>query len=251
MLILAFPLFYFCNELSLTGKEVLEKFYNRTEWEKVKMEIEMTLVNRRGRKRVRNFVLFSKYYGKDIKMFFMFTSPSGVKGVRFLTFDKPDQEDERWLYLPSLKKIQRISGSSRNDYFMGSDFTYYDLTKRDTNNAKHKLIKDVEEKNSPFWIVESIPKKNYDIYGKLITKISKDKMVPENIEFFDRNGKLVKIMTALNIEKVRNIWIVKKLEMKNIIKNHKTILEIKKVSFDHIFKDEMFSPTRFSRIRIN
>ena len=249
MLILIFPLPFFCNESSISVEEALKKFYNRTEWEKVKMEIEMTLVNRRGRERVRNFTLISKYFGKEIKMLFMFTSPLGVKGVKFLTFDKPDKEDERWLYLPSLKKVQRISGSSRNDYFMGSDFTYYDLTKRDTDNAEHKLLN--KDEKSLFWIVESIPKKNYDIYGKLITTIRKDMLVPEKIEFFNRKGKLVKVMTSLKIEKVRDLWVVRKLEMKNVIKNHKTILEIKKISFDHEFKDEIFSPTRFSRTRIN
>ncbi len=249
LLIVIYPSSLFNGETLMTGKEILEKFYKRTEWKKVEMEIEMTLVNRRGRKRVRNFVVFSKYFGKDLKMFFMFTSPSDVKGIRFLTYDKRDQDDERWLYLPSMKKIQRISGSSRNDYFMGSDLTYYDLTKRDVKKATHKLLNG--EQGSPLWIIESIPVKNFDIYEKIVTKIRKKEFVPERIEFFGRNGKLVKVMSSLEIEKVRGIWFVKKLEMKNVIKRHKTILEVKKISFDRKFKDEIFTPSRFSRIRIN
>ncbi len=250
-LIIIFHLFSFYLESADSGKEIMEKFYNRKVWPEVKMDIEMTLVNRRGRKRVRNFVLYSKYFGDCMKSLFEFTSPASVKGIRFLSFDRSMQQksDERWMYMPSLKKIQRVSGTSRNDYFMGSDLTYHDLTKRDVNKAVHKLIEG-SETNSKFWIVRSKPEKNYDIYSEIVTKIRKKSLIPEEIKFFGKDGKLVKIMKLIKAEKIKGIWLMRKFEMKNVIKNHKTILEIKKISFDYKFRDEIFSPKRFSRTRL-
>lgn len=59
-----------------------------------------------------------------------FTYPGDVKGTGFLTwdYDQIGKDDDKWLYLPAMKKTQRISGSSsKTDYFMGTDFTYDDI----------------------------------------------------------------------------------------------------------------------------
>ncbi|MCG8375835.1 MAG: outer membrane lipoprotein-sorting protein [Chlorobiales bacterium] len=42
-------------------------------------------------------------------------------------YDDPSREDDKWLYMPAMKKVRRISGASKNEYFMGSDFTYDDM----------------------------------------------------------------------------------------------------------------------------
>ena len=65
--------------------------------------------------------------GKDTKKIMFFTYPGDVKGTGFLTwdYDNPRKVDDKWLYLPAMKKTRRISGkSSKTDYFMGSDFEY-------------------------------------------------------------------------------------------------------------------------------
>lgn len=74
-------------------------------------------------------------------MFFEY--PGDVKGTGFLTwdYDEPGKDDDKWLYLPAMKKTRRISGSSaRQDYFMGSDFTYDDMGSRSVDEDTHELL---------------------------------------------------------------------------------------------------------------
>lgn len=54
----------------------------------------------------------------------IFREPADVKGTMFLSWEygAPDRDDDKWLYMPAVKKDRRISGTSRNEYFMGSDF---------------------------------------------------------------------------------------------------------------------------------
>ena len=62
----------------------------------------------------------------------VFEKPADVKGTAFLSweYDDPKKEDDKWLYMPAMKKVRRISGASKNEYFMGSDFTYDDMGDR-------------------------------------------------------------------------------------------------------------------------
>ena len=73
-----------------------------------------------------------------------FTYPGDVKGTGFLTwdYDQAGKEDDKWLYLPAMKKTRRISGSSsKTDYFMGTDFTYDDMGDRNIDEDTHKFLR--------------------------------------------------------------------------------------------------------------
>ena len=74
-----------------------------------------------------------------------FTYPGDVNGTGFLTWDYDDmsKDDDKWLYLPAMKKTRRISGSSsKTDYFMGTDFTYNDMGSRNIDEDTHTLLRE-------------------------------------------------------------------------------------------------------------
>ncbi len=54
-----------------------------------------------------------------------------VKGTAVLSHSAVDGEDEQWLYLPSARRTKRISSSNRTGAFVGSEFTFEDLTGND------------------------------------------------------------------------------------------------------------------------
>lgn len=236
-----------------TGKEIMKKVYNRNEGVSVKMTIKMSLVNRMGRKRVRIISVVRKSDKNSIKSLFVFKSPSDVRGVKFLSVDyrNSDKESMRWLYLPSLKRVQRVSGSSRNDYFMGSDLTYNDLRKRNVDEEDHKLKGEKRVGEYLCWVVESIPKDDKDIYDSRINYIRKDIVFPIMVEYFNKKGIRVKIMETYDLEKIEGVWIAKRFEMENLHKNHKTLIEIKDLSVNSKIKNSIFFPARLERVKIH
>ena len=59
----------------------------------------------------------------------IFESPSDVQNTGLLSVDYDGaKDDDQWLYLPSLHKATRISSGDKSGSFMGTDFTYSDMT---------------------------------------------------------------------------------------------------------------------------
>ena len=94
----------------------------------------MTLIDRDGSTRTRQLQTFLKDRGRDTLNLMFFLSPANVRNTGFLTHDfrDPDRDDDQWLYLPELRKTKRIAGSSKSQSFMGTDFSFADMTRRVT-----------------------------------------------------------------------------------------------------------------------
>jgi hypothetical protein len=62
----------------------------------------------------------------------VFQNPRDVAGTGYLSFSYDDEskDDDMWLYLPAMRRVRRITGSGKNDDFMGTDFTYEDMGSR-------------------------------------------------------------------------------------------------------------------------
>ncbi|MCB1829203.1 MAG: outer membrane lipoprotein-sorting protein, partial [Gammaproteobacteria bacterium] len=78
----------------------------------------------------------------------------------FLTYDydDPEQDDDQWLYLPALSKSKRIASSDKSGAFMGSDFNYSDMTRRNLNAYDFRLLKEDEVRGRKAWLIEALPK---------------------------------------------------------------------------------------------
>ena len=178
-----------------TGKEIAQRVKDRPDNDTRKTEMVMKLINKRGSVRERKLISYSIDVGKDKKdrklmMFFQY--PSDVKGTGFLTWDYDEigKDDDKWLYLPAMKKTRCISGSSaKKDYFMGSDFTYDDMGSRNVDEDTHNLIGEETVDGHKCWKLESTPKDSRDIYSKKIAWIRQDCLIPVKVEFYDKIGK--------------------------------------------------------------
>jgi len=141
------------------------------------------------------------------------------------TYDDPNENDDQWLFLPALKKVKRISNSSKDNQFMGSDFTYEDMERRSPEKDKHRIIREEIFNGEDCWVMEVTPIEE-EQYSKKIGWISKEKEIPVKIEFYDEDGELLKILDIQKIENFSGYWIVTKQLMKNIQKNHNTTIEL-------------------------
>ncbi|RLA74079.1 MAG: outer membrane lipoprotein-sorting protein, partial [Epsilonproteobacteria bacterium] len=117
---------------AITGQEIAQKVHDRDEGDNSTANMKMILIDKNGKKRVRDLKKFTKEKGKDTLKLMFFLTPADVKNTAFLThdFEDSDKDDDQWLYLPELQKVKRIVSSDKSSSFMGSDFTYSDMTDR-------------------------------------------------------------------------------------------------------------------------
>jgi hypothetical protein len=236
----------------LTGRDIALMVHDRPDGDDRESVMQMLLINRRNRTRERTVRFLSKDYGEDSKSIFYFRSPADVKGTAFLQFeyDDPSREDDRWLYLPALKKVKRISGSSQSDYFMGTDFTYDDLGDRAVDEDDHTLLGEEDVDSLKCWLVESRPKDEDYMYSKTVRWIRQDALIAIRVEFYDRQGDLLKVLNTPEIGIQDGFWTVFRFEMDNLLENHQTVLELKEVHYNTGLEDDLFRVSTLERGRL-
>jgi outer membrane lipoprotein-sorting protein len=240
------------QESGLTGHDIMVRVDDRPDGDDRKSVMHMTLINKRGRKRQRTMLSYSRDYGKDRKNIMYFQEPADVKGTGFLSweYDNPSKDDDRWLFLPALKKVRRISGSSKNDYFMGSDFTYDDMGARSVEDDTHTLLKEEQIDKRNCWVIRSVPRDKRSLYSSVIRWIDKETLLPVKAEYFNQGKTLLKVLKLEDCRLQNGIWTAFKWVMDNRQRKHQTVLEIKTMEYDTGIKDSMFRVSTLERGRI-
>jgi hypothetical protein len=239
----------------LTGLEIMQKVEDRDDGNSMISTLNMTLIDKHGKKRVREMLSYSKDIDKETKytaMFFL--NPSDVKNTAFLTFDYRDcdKEDDQWMYLSALKKTKRIPASDKDSSFMGSDFSYADLTDRMTEKYSYKILKEsvIKRKTGkvPVWVIESIPKtqKTIDMsgYKKAILYVRKDNFVIVRGKLIPKKIGITKYLDVRKLEKIDGIWVATQTSM--ITKQgkktlHKTLLTSSNIKMNPEIDKDIFT----------
>jgi hypothetical protein len=149
----------------LTGRQIMERVDERDDGDNATQDMEMILIDKNGNTRERAIRSLRRDMGEDTHSIMFFLSPADVKDTGFLTYDydDADADDDQWLYLPALKKTKRIASNDKSGSFMGSDFTYADMTTRELDHYDYRLIKEGDVGGNPVWIVEGIPNTEKEI----------------------------------------------------------------------------------------
>nr|WP_205739246.1 outer membrane lipoprotein-sorting protein [Halocella sp. SP3-1] len=239
----------FTQASGLTGRDIMVKVDNRDDGDTRKAKMVMTLINKVGDKRIREVVSYQKDYGKDTKAIMIFESPGDVKGTGYLSweYDDEDKEDNRWLYMPALRKIRRISGSSNDDYFMGTDFTYDDMGDRNVDEDEHTLLREEELNGYQCWVIQSIPKEiDEGDYSKKLSWIRQDIAMAIKTDYYNEYG-LLKTYQAKDIVEIDGIWTPKQRLMVNKQDEHQTIIDMTELKFNVAMDDNLFRTSMLKR----
>lgn len=237
------------------AREIMEKVDARDDGSSVISTMQMTLIDKNGKKRNRQMRTFSKDINANTEhKTIFFLSPSDVKNTAFLTYDYSgdDKDDDQWMYLPALKKTKRIPASDKDAAFMGSDFSYADMTDKELDDYTFKLIKESaikrKEGKVPVWVVESTPVNQAVIdetgYTKSTLYIRQDNFVLTRAKFYLKKAKRIKYMDVRKLEEIDGIWVAITTTMttkqgKQTL--HKTILTNSNVEINQDISDDMFT----------
>ncbi len=241
----------------LTAEQIMHKVDARDTGETIVSESALILIDKKKRQRVRQLKLFSKEYEGVDKSVSFFMAPADVKDTAYMSFDWDDdaKEDDSWLYLPALQKINRIASSDKSGAFMGSDFSYADIDGVDVEDFDYRLVKESEEVNGyDCWVIESIPKSKDIIKetGYVSTKswIRKDIFMQVKAIINVKKGKRIKYFQAKDIEQIQGIWTAKTLQMvttKRKKLEHSSVLKINAVDYQTQVDDKMFENNTLQR----
>ncbi len=244
------------NANAITVDEIIKQVDERDQGDKSVSTMEMTLIDKHGAKRIRTMKKYAKDKGLDTQSLIFFITPANVKNTAFLTYDYDDssKDDDQWLYLPALKKTKRVASSDKSSSFMGSDFSYSDMTSPDINNYSYSIAKESEVRNQKVWIIERIPKTKKIIeetgYTKSYMFVRMDNfVVVRALHILKENGKK-KYLDVKRLEEIDGILVASEIEMKTTKDKttlHKTVLKLENVKFNQDLDDSFFSIRRIEK----
>lgn len=229
----------------LSGEEILQKITGSSTLSgSGSAVVRLRTINRRGQEKQQSLSIYRLETKTHEKQLIEFLTPADVKGTKFLSLrDLKSNAEEMWLYLPALKRERRIAGHMTKDNFMGTDFTYEEIS--GNYQGKYTANRLVDEKINAYdcYVLELHPNDQGD---KTITKmwIWKYKYLPIKIEFYNKDNKLEKIMLSEEIKKPSNSidesYLPMKITMENKLLMTKTVIKILEYS-NEVPNDEYFT----------
>ena len=202
--------------------------------------------------------------GIDYKDLLLILGPQNMKGISVLTWTylDPRKDQEIWMWLPSLRKVRRMSQSEEADPFLGSEFTTEDISTRRWESETYTMVSEkkfkgytdhsnrkVYQKNTDCYVIEAKPKRKGWYYSRRIIWINKQSAAFVFADIYDSEGR--KWKTAFKNHVVwenscipHTLW-----EGENQFTHHKTTIGFKEnhIEFNTDLPETFFSQKTLMR----
>jgi len=190
-----------------------------------------TLTDKRGAISNMSFVARSRRYDPPFsKSLVRFSAPPDLAGAGFLQIQNRQGDDDRYLFLPDLKRSRRISGNLRKNAFMGTDFSFADLDRRDLREGTAVLLPDEAIGKFPCYRVQLKPRRDDSPYTRIEMWIRKDAYLPLKMQMYDAAGVLLKTFAAEQVQRINGHWFITRSKMTNHVESHVTSLVLERIT---------------------
>lgn len=199
--------------------------------------MKMTIVDAGGYKTERELRMYNREFDKGLYRYLMvFDSPSGIKGTGLLTWQNANGSDDQWLYLPGIGKVKRIARSEKGSYFMGTDYTYEDLSRSERRQQRYTKLSDTKINGISVYVIKDQSNMNTRSLNEAAYKllyITKKNFVILKTNYYNRSGKLLKSQEFSNFKKIKGTtaWRPSTIVMKNYQEGSQTIMQVLKRNF--------------------
>lgn len=166
-------------------------------------EVSMVIVDGQGRTQERELIMLRRDETPDKcgdqRYYAYFKRPADVQKMRFLVWREKGKDDSRWLYLPALDLVKRISSADKRTSFAGTHFFYEDVSGRSIAADYHKLVSITDN----YYVIENTPKKPKDVEFKYYRSfIHKKTFLTVKTEFYDHKGSVYRTSEVKKVETI-------------------------------------------------
>lgn len=225
-----------CALLSLsavTSGEILDCMEERMDFESAVFSATLVNTDRFGE----TTLSFDTYQKGDGDTLLTVTSGSD-RGQKILRLG-----DEIYVYYPDADETIRLSSSGLKDSFLGSDFSYEDVTGDDDYDKRytHTLLDDETVDGRECYTVSLKAKKSSETYQTQIIWVDRETLVPVKMELSSRSGKLLKTVRYSDYITDGDTYFPGRIEIVNAVKkNSSSLMTVDTIEFDTVLDDSLF-----------
>jgi outer membrane lipoprotein-sorting protein len=217
----------------------------------MRARVRMVLVSKDGRTRERELTMLRKNFENGEQRYYIyFHRPSDVRSTTFMVWKYPERNDDRWIYVPAINLVRRIAADDARSSFVGTDFSYEDISGRDANADEHRLLREDTLDTGTGYVVESRPVRAAD-YERRVSWIDRATSLPLREDYYDVQGTLYGVFTSDEIREVEageaTVPTVVKRTMQNVKTGHRTEVTFLEVEYDVGIRDDLFTESNLRR----
>jgi outer membrane lipoprotein-sorting protein len=245
------------------GVPSVEEIVNRTNYVSYyqghdgRAQVKMAIVSSGGQERNREFTILRRdamqpgreervdveqekkeQYTGEQKFYVYFHRPADVNKMTFLVWKHLGKDDDRWLYLPALDLVKRISAADKRSSFAGSHFVYEDVSGRNVDLDTHELV----EVNDNYFVLKNTPKDDtYVEFAYYKMWIHRGTFVVVQTSYYDERGQEYRRYKAEQVQMVDGYPTVTKSRMMDLASDEHTLMEYSAVKYNLDVPEDVFT----------
>ena len=236
------------------GERIARQNDQQPKFQKMKGETALNIYGNDGKLKFKKVLIIGQYIenmGKENeieKSMSYMKSPADERGNAYMALNYKNKPDVKIVYLKGIRKAKKVAGATKKSSFFGSDFYINDMGYPDISECNYKYLgkEKVQFKGKPFecLVVEATPKtdkiKSETGYGRKVSymvPVTDKSFLTLKLDYYDENLKKIKVLSLLSFLKGKNVrgetvFFTTSLEMKNVQRGTKTILEMQNMKFE-------------------
>lgn len=194
-------------------------------------EVRMIIRDAQGREQRRQFTVLRRDVdeGGDQEFLVVFSQPSDVRGTVFLVKKHVGADDDRWLYLPGLDLVKRISAGDTRTSFVGAHYFYEDVSGRGPDEDSHSLVETSDE----FFLLQHEPKDASQVeFASYRTWIDRNTFLPMKIDYTNASGRVYRRVEVLEVQEIEGHPTVTKSRVSDIEGGGVTDMAFRYIAYD-------------------
>jgi outer membrane lipoprotein-sorting protein len=234
---------------ALDGREIMTKHEDARRIAEFTGQATMRSERPGAEAKEKKFTIWSKLKADGVRFNTLtrFSAPAEVKNEAILFLENDRGENDILLYLPAYQKVRRVERSQQSSSFMGSDFSYSDITTPHVEDYRYTLK---GEEACPgaagsCYKIEGVPAtpavRERTGYSKVLSWVRKDNFMIVRNENFGHDEKPAKHSALSEIKKLATgKWLAHRIEVVSAT-GGRTVLEFKDVKTDAKIPDAIFT----------
>ena len=235
---------------NVDARKIMEGVYAQNSSHDLTMKADFEVFDRQGKNSKREFTLMRLQSNGESKTLVAFTSPAEIRGVVLLSITEKGKPASQYMYTPATQRVRSVAPQERSARFIGTDFTFEDISERVLDDFNYKLMSEGEliDGHKTYKIEADPVAADRSQYKYIYCWVAQDAPVIPFAELYDANGSKVRVMHATTLKRENGIWGARHTEMRTVAEGTRTVLTINSVKFNTRPDEKLFTPEGMSGV---